>query len=1508
MTARIRYWIVLLSVVLLTTGQIFAQSTFWQATGLTSGNVNQIAINQSGQIFAGTTAGVYRSTDQGSSWARVDAGFAYTETNALSISSTTGYVYVGTFPNGIYRSTNNGASWSLLSTPFTSYVRSFAINASGWIFAATNSDKVYSSTDNGSTWIQASNGIPNQVMTPLAINTSGHLFVGTRSFPATGDGRVYRSTNSGGNWDLVLPPTGSVYSLVTLSGSTLFAGTEEGTGIWRSTDNGGNWVQRNNGLTFNRTYALAANSDGHVFAGTVGGGVYRSFDNGDTWVQLNTGLTNSNVPSLAISIDGYIYAGTQGGGVFRSVQSTTGVSRDGLVSYYPFSGNANDESGNGNTITNNGAVLTTDRFGIPNRAYSFNGTSAYMLINDADLSLSFDARTASYTASVWAFFPSIPNRHIHLIQDRLNSGPMAYYLNLDGINGRKMTASIFDGTSFTSLLSNLAITQNQWYLFTMVVNGGQIRLYINGDLDATVTIPSGISSTRRTSVSSSIGAFWNTPSSPVDLMQGKLDDIRIYNRALTGVEIQDLYIQGPIVVASPNGGEIWQVGSTQNITWTSSGVANVKIERRLNDASDWKTIVASTPASTNCYPWTVRDSPSDQCRIRISSVENPTVTATSGAFRIISGEKWVAGYLPGRRQDEGFDAGLIDFSLVTHVIHHGIVPTPDGYIDLTTNSVGDANAQALVQAAHGATPRRNVLISVSGTDNVFLSATSEANRAAFIGRLVNRCSLLHYDGISIDWESVPQTSESQFRTFLSELRTAMAARNPALLLTAASGPDDYWGAFFWGQAYLDQIYLMLYDQSGPGWGETWHNAALYRPSGVHSYGSGQERVVDFLLRGIDRSKIGFGIPFYGCVWKGGQTSNGGVTWHQQTFAPQPASQPTMRESTYADIMDHIWPIAAHEFDEVAQVPFLSIDAVLPADDRFVSYDDASSVQQKVQYADQMGLGGIMIWELTQEYRPTDPRPLSGAIKRALMGEHLPPSAAVTLPIFAPGSLVFSSGSVQTFTSIGFSTFTGGPGLVTAERYSEPPASPAFPTSAPLFVSPFSWNISQRNLGSLTGTVNFELPANLRAMTNLEHATIYRRQVFGNGMFFPLVTQYDSTTNAVSAQVHGFGEFILGSDSIGIDPIRASRKYAVNDAWNLLSVPLKLSDLRRSAAYPSSISAAFAFTLSGGYAARESLAVGVGYWLKFSTPDSLTLNGIEFVKETVDVSTGWNIIGSLSNETMVAYLQSMPESLIASSLYGYRNGYYASDTVEPGKGYWVKCRTNGSIVLSVDPTSGGRPLFRRAENLCRKSVLSVEDGKGEKRILYWSSADLSAEEYELPPPPPAGVCDVRFSTNRMLVTVGEGNSRTVPIRVAYAEYPLRISWETSDQAVSASLIAGNRQVQMNGSGSVAVTDPQARLALKLDGQASLPKVFDLQQNYPNPFNPSTIIKYDLPKDSRVTLKIYDVLGREVATLVNGEERAGFKSAVWNATGFASGVYFYRLQAGDYTATRKLLLLK
>ena len=90
--------------------------------------------------------------------------------------------------------------------------------------------------------------------------------------------------------------------------------------------------------------------------------------------------------------------------------------------------------------------------------------------------------------------------------------------------------------------------------------------------------------------------------------------------------------------------------------------------------------------------------------------------------------------------------------------------------------------------------------------------------------------------------------------------------------------------------------------------------------------------------------------------------------------------------------------------------------------------------------------------------------------------------------------------------------------------------------------------------------------------------------------------------------------------------------------------------------------------------------------------------------------------------------------------------------------------------------------------------------------------------------------------------------------------------------------------------------------------NMPTSYSLSQNYPNPFNPSTTINFSVPKSSIVTIKIYDILGSEVKTLVSEEKAAGNYNVQFDDSGLPSGVYFYRMQAGSFAETKKLILMK
>ena len=114
--------------------------------------------------------------------------------------------------------------------------------------------------------------------------------------------------------------------------------------------------------------------------------------------------------------------------------------------------------------------------------------------------------------------------------------------------------------------------------------------------------------------------------------------------------------------------------------------------------------------------------------------------------------------------------------------------------------------------------------------------------------------------------------------------------------------------------------------------------------------------------------------------------------------------------------------------------------------------------------------------------------------------------------------------------------------------------------------------------------------------------------------------------------------------------------------------------------------------------------------------------------------------------------------------------------------------------------------------------------------------------------------------------------------------------------------------------IVITNSAVDRLVTRESSEILPNTFSLEQNYPNPFNPSTVINYSIPVGDAnlashpVILKIYDILGNEIKTLVNEVKRTGTYEITWNADNLPSGVYFYRLQAGDFIQTKKMILMK
>jgi hypothetical protein len=214
-----------------------------------------------------------------------------------------------------------------------------------------------------------------------------------------------------------------------------------------------------------------------------------------------------------------------------------------------------------------------------------------------------------------------------------------------------------------------------------------------------------------------------------------------------------------------------------------------------------------------------------------------------------------------------------------------------------------------------------------------------------------------------------------------------------------------------------------------------------------------------------------------------------------------------------------------------------------------------------------------------------------------------------------------------------------------------------------------------------------------------------------------------------------------------------------------------------------------------------------------------------------------------------------------------------------------------------------------------SILTITDAAGRSQRLYYGGQEAPGLALlSMPPPPPQGGFDVRFEGDRIAEPGAANGTREVGIIVRGAVYPLRIEW-TSALPGLAILRIGVNEVPLDPTGGTTIRsrDPLS-LVIGRVASARIPGTFALDASYPNPFNPSATIRYSLPVAANVSLRVYDVLGQEVARLAEGMQAPGVKEARFDGSALPSGIYFYRMVAAPvsggqpFTDSRKMMLVK
>ncbi|MGE5363721.1 MAG: M6 family metalloprotease domain-containing protein [Bacteroidota bacterium] len=401
--------------------------------------------------------------------------------------------------------------------------------------------------------------------------------------------------------------------------------------------------------------------------------------------------------------------------------------------------------------------------------------------------------------------------------------------------------------------------------------------------------------------------------------------------------------------------------------------------------------------------------------------------------------------------------------------------------------------------------------------------------------------------------------------------------------------------------------------------------------------------------------------------------------------------------------------------------------------------------------------------------------------------------------------------------------------------------------------------------------------------------------------FTLIYYCSGTASELEMKMHDSCSVAAGMDSLKIvynNLVPASVTVAAG--WNMVSIPVGISE--QTEKYLIRDLTAPVYTYSDGYQQVTDLEEGRGYWLKSAASRVFPLTGSNIGVQTIPVKTGWNMIGLYNSESSVENISSTPDGIIVSQYYEYGSDYNISSVLQPGKGYWVKVNADGYLVV---PANTSPRIWRLNNNRRLDEVFSlvINDATGKSRTLTMASNISDVTRYDMPPVPPGGVFDVRWASNRRIETPEDGENIIV---LNSAQYPVTIT--AGGNAVRITDIAGgtivNKTLQKGEQLKINDSSVEKLIVTAVD----VPAVFSLDQNYPNPFNPSTTIRFGIPEDGLVRLTVYDILGQKVSDLVNTWMSAGYHKVDWNGADIASGIYYYELQCGQFSAFRKMLLLK
>ena len=331
----------------------------------------------------------------------------------------------------------------------------------------------------------------------------------------------------------------------------------------------------------------------------------------------------------------------------------------------------------------------------------------------------------------------------------------------------------------------------------------------------------------------------------------------------------------------------------------------------------------------------------------------------------------------------------------------------------------------------------------------------------------------------------------------------------------------------------------------------------------------------------------------------------------------------------------------------------------------------------------------------------------------------------------------------------------------------------------------------------------------------------------------------------------------------------------------------------------------------------------GYWIKMKQPDTLVMAGVavDYLNTPIRCENGWNLVSYLPkySDSLAHAFTTVFDKIV--SVQGYDNGAMVYDpdlpqfntlhTLRKTFGYWLRL-SEGDTLTYPEPLSGIYDPFAVVPKLANTNFQMNPEVTASNEWIYVYGEEVKVDGKLLPVKTEVRALDPDGVLCGSFRVTTPGSFGLMPI---YRDDPATDQDEGAKSGDKLTIYFNDLQVPITVKWTAFgdVIDLGALITALSGDLKTPPREYAVFQNYPNPFNPETTIKYQLPESGKVSLKIFDVLGQEVRTLIDVEKKSGYHQVRWDGRDnrgvlVASGIYFYQFKVNHFNKTRKMLILK